>query len=675
MRISLDWVGDCIQLCNTTPSELSELLTLSTVEVEGILEEGDDAILEIDNKSLTNRPDLWGHFGISRELSAILDVSLTPLREHDVAWTASDLLDWIAPDVCRRFAVVPLDVEPGAATPQWIATRLTHAGLQPTGLFYVDLGNYAMLTTGQPVHVYDRDAIKGPISVDWSNPGEEVVALYGEAPISLGKVPVVRDRTRVLSIAGVLGGQDSAPSASSTRLLVECGAFIGSEVRKSSQALQIRTEASTRCEKGIDTQRIDQTVALFLALAQEEQTSVRIHAGQDITNEQTQPVTVEVTHDYLTSRLGLRLPLLQIQSGLARLGFKAVEIARHTLAVTAPTWRSTGDIQGPHDILEEVARLHGYEKLPRRDISVLLRPARSSNMRTISRQVTETLALRGNLNQAVTYPWVRDRTANLVGIHTEELIHFEGAPSPDRNSLRPSLLSGLLEVIQVNLQSDPEPHLFEVGTVFGGSDQLPNAESQHVGALVCGTDPIALFREIKGLADLLRSECGVVGTSWEGVWEQPWAIPQSGISLVSGGIVVGGAAVISPEIVAAIASTSLFVAYLELNLDDLTLEATGTKMYRRIIEFPPAEFDVSVVLDDAYSWAEVEALIWPLDSSVVRVQYLGEFRGNWVPNGHRSLSLRVVLQSPNGTLTGQQITDVQDRVVAVLSERLGATQR
>jgi phenylalanyl-tRNA synthetase beta chain len=249
MKVSLSWIADYVTLpAGLSPKEIAHQLTMATVEVEGVHEAGGDAVLEIDNKSLTNRPDLWGHYGIARELAAIYNVPLKPLPAEEPSLPAAALVGDIDPSVCRRFTATRIENVGVLETPAWMKTRLVAIGQRSKNL-YADLTNYVMLTTGQPTHAFDADRLSLPLSVRRAADKEHFSALDGTELTLSSADGVVVDQKGPVGLAGVIGGMDSAIQAGTQTVVFEAANFDPLGIRRTASAHGVRTEASTRFEK------------------------------------------------------------------------------------------------------------------------------------------------------------------------------------------------------------------------------------------------------------------------------------------------------------------------------------------------------------------------------------------------------------------------------------------
>ncbi|MGH3568400.1 MAG: phenylalanine--tRNA ligase subunit beta [Pseudonocardia sp.] len=684
MKISLEWISDYVRLPSSlTPRELADDLTLKTVEVEEIETIDGDVVFEIDNKSLTNRPDLWGHYGIAREFAAIYGLPLAQLPTVSLPEQVEGLIGPIDTMLCRRFSVIELSVDNSRPTPETVRRRLAHIGESTVNLM-VDLSNYVMFTVGQPNHVWDAGRVQLPMTATTSTEPFDLHLVTSDDMRITGPAPVIRDEVGILGLAGIMGGEESSVHSDSTRFLLETATFDAQSVRRTSQRLGLRTEASARYEKGLDTQRIDVSIGVFLGMLAELAPEVVVHRFQDVVAEATPSRHVHVDRPFLDSRIGVHLEDAEISGTLGALGF-GVEVDETAVEVAVPTWRSTGDISLPHDVLEELARIHGYDRLPSSQVAVVLAPVRSLNRRPLDRSLREELALRGGLQEVITYPWVRDELLATAGFPKERTVLFEGATAPDHNALRPALLPNLLDAIASNLRYRSAFGIFELGIVFtdgsrrphpgGGGEDLPTMPKNLALALVGVDDGATLFRRAKGHLEALRRHCFLDDLALDGPSEALWADRSARLGIMVGTHQAGTLALLQPRLLRLAGIQGVHVAYAELDITPLTAKASRENLFQALAELPASDFDLSVLLADGIPWARVEAVAGTGNKLVETVTYVGEYRSAELGEDFRSLTLRVRLQPHDVTLTRDDILRVRTDILQALEKEFGAKLR
>lgn len=627
----------------------------------------DDAVLEIDNKSLTNRPDLWGHYGIARELAAIYRLDLKPLSQGSALPVSNSLLIPSDQTICPRFTATLIEGVAIDAAPLWMRSRLARVGQRSIDLM-VDLTNYVMFATGQPSHAYDADQLSGPLTARMGRAGESLQLLDGSSQDMAG-LPVIADNRSVLAAAGVMGGSRSGVAPTTSRIFLEMASFSATLVRRSSQRLGVRSEASSRFEKAVDTQRIDQALALFLTLLKEIQPNAQVSAFQDWQGGSTLRAEVTLSLDFIDSRLGKSFGAQDIGASLQRLGFDVQEAAG-SLRLKAPTWRSTGDISLPADIVEEVARLHGYDNFtivaPRIDLQ-----RRPRNRRLpLDRRMRELVASVG-LQEVFTYPWAELAMLGAVGTPADALLELEAPPSPDARFLRAALVPNLLASVASNQHHFDEFGLFEAGAVFPGK-----TEARHLAGLLSGRDITALFGRLKGVLDMLVRKTHLRPWTYaELPTDAGWTDPAVVTTLRVGEQTVGVLGRVNNRCRRAAGIKRGEVVAFELDLGLLEAHVTRENRYQPLPAHPQTGFDLTLLVADSVSWRDMETSIQSLGSELRALDWIGEYRGKGIEAGSRALTFRVRLGQDDRTLTAEEAEQVRTRILDLAESRFGGRQR
>ncbi len=643
--------------------------------------EYDDIVLEIDNKSLTNRPDLWGHYGIARELAAIYSCELEELVDFAPLTSSGDLSVTIEdPQQCRRYTATRIEGVSVDEAPFWMRARLARVGQRPINLL-VDLTNYVMLATGQPTHAFDARQLSGTLDIR-NGRADETLTLLDASEVAVGQdILAITDDTGCLALAGVMGGDRSGIADDTTTMILEAANFEPQGVRRSSGRSGTRTESSTRFEKGLDPLLVDQAVGLFTDLLAGIQPESAPVAHIDVFPAKPPSVEVTVTVDFICRRLGTTLPSDDIIKLLGRLGF-AVQEAQGTLTIAVPSWRATGDVDIPEDIVEEVARLYGYENLAFIAPKVELTAAVNQPRHRLDRRMRETLAFRCGMQEIFSYPWVEEKYLTAAGMADADCVALATPPAPDIARLRPSLVPQLLKAIASNLRYTRSFRLFEVASIYGPAtgdqegEQLPTQTKRVAGALV-GSDAAALFSEAKGILEILGRTVqteplslalGDVAQSAE------WANPAATLEIHGKDVRLGMVAVLTSK-AKRLAGIRLAEAVLfEIDLGSIEPLPSRHNVFEPLPEFPEVEFDVSYVVDLDVTWSQVLKAIDGAHHLVRDVTFIEEYRGSQVPDGKKSVTLRLLLGSHLSTLTTPHIDEASGEVMARL-EALGAEIR
>lgn len=681
MKLSLEWLRDYVDLPAGLPvATLMHDLTMTTVEVESATAVDEDTVFEIDNKSLTNRPDLWGHYGIARELAAIYQVPLKPLAAlpADLPATMATLVGSLDP-ACHRFTATTFANARAGESPAWLRARLARLGQHSVNL-WVDLTNYVMLDTGQPLHAYDAAKLTLPLGTRLARTGEQTSLLNGEEYEFADDTLAIVDARGIVGVAGVMGGRDSAVTASTTAIVLECANFDALTIRRASRHLNLRTDASARFEKAIDTQRIDTALARFFALVKELQPEATITGFQDLSPRPTERQHITTRLDYLEGRLGASLTNDEVAAGLRSLGFEVSESAG-TIDVVTPTWRSTGDVSGPHDLLEEIARLKGYDNFAFVPAEVQLVKTAVDARAQFERRLRELLTLSGGMYEVVTYPWVKREFLEAAGVDASGAPKLHVAPAPDQDTVRPSLVPNLLEAVAQNLGFFDSFRIFEIGRVFPGGttggdhpdEQLP-VQRRHLAGALAGPDAAALFREAQGLLALLPRVAHGTPLAMQPAGGPAWADATARIALAGQAGPAGTLAVVTKRArrLAGIKRGELVL--FELDLDALEALPSRTNRFDPIANYPQADVDISLLFDTATSWSEIHDKA-SVGSPVREVLFVDDYRGKGIPEGSKSITVRLRIGEPGRTLTSEEINAARDIAKAALVLGLQATER
>lgn len=635
----------------------------------------DDVIIEVDNKSITNRPDLWGHYGIARELSAIYDLELKSLPTLSELPQVPRVISEV--DEVLRFSETRITGVHLQESPFWLASRLACVGQRPINL-HVDLTNYVMLALGQPTHAFDASRIAGGLHVRFAAPGE-TLKLLDETDAAIAETDlVVCDDDGPVALAGIMGGGERSINDTTGDIIFECATFDGRTIRSTSSRLNVRTESSARFEKFLDPEMVTSGVALFLSLLSEIQPDAKVTAFADHYPSPSTPAAIPVTLEFLDWRLGEKIAPEVMTGYLKRLGF-SVEATDESLTVTPPSWRATGDISLPEDIVEEVARLHGYEHFEFQPPKIDLTAAINQADVRVERTIREFLAATGGMREVFSYPWVEDRLLEATGISHEDCVRIGAPPSPTMSCLQPSLVPQLLRLTAENLRFTREFRLFELGRVFrqglDPDDPALPFQPKMVAGVLAGPDAQLLFRRARGILDELARSIGIEDLVYQAGQHAVWADNSLQLGIEVEGQSLGVIGCVSRKARLRSDIKHSFVVVFELDVAVLKSATRRAASFIHIPEFPQVENDISIVVDAATPWSELEAVARGCDGLVRDVCFVDEYAGQGIEDGRKSITLRVVLGSDEGTLKSEQVESVISGLVQKYVEQFNAVQR
>ena len=646
----------------------------------------DDLILEIDNKSLTNRPDLWGHYGVAREISALYDLPLkefvpySPPPESNLEITLDDT------SRCFRYIGVRIEglsIEP---SPFHIQSRIWRVGMRPINSI-VDITNYVMLATGQPLHAFDSDRIKGHITVRRARDAESFLLLTGKELALSTEDLVIADEEESIGLAGVMGGVKDSVLPDTNNVILEIANFEAIGIRRTAARYETRTEAAARNEKGIDPERCDIALSLAMNMFADLFPVMSITGFNDNYPERLIRNKIDVSLDWLEKNLGKRIPNDDIALKLERLGFE-VNFDGDIMRVTAPTWRSTGDVSIPNDIIEEVARMHGFENFEPTLIATTFEGAINQPEIDIDRKLREYLAFRCGMNEVFTYPWINDEYLNALFPNSDCMLSISTPPSPDEHYLRSSLLPNLCRAVAGNLRYYDEFRIFESAQVFFDRDfsakydpreSLPLQRRNIAGACVGDFERVnSLFRTAKGIVEALPRYTHIEPLTFDQTEKPAWADDVVWLNIVHGGAHIGNLGLLSRKASLDCGIRNSAAVLFELDIDSLKPYPSRTNNFTRPPEYPMTDYDVSLLFDLSVKWDEIYSVITGKkgpDDLLRDVSFVDEYRGRQVPDGKKSVTFRLVIGSLKKTLTSDEIENCANAVIKRLKKSLGAELR
>lgn len=638
----------------------------------------DDFILEIDNKSMTNRPDLWGHYGIARELAAIYGKELKPLPAFIApAETPEFPVEIENQKLCRRYAAVAYEGLKNEPSPYWLQLKIWKVGMRPINNL-VDITNFIMLATGQPTHGFDKNRVDGGIVVRSADQGEKLELLDGRVLDLTPSDLLICNAKEPMCLAGVMGGKKDSILPETDGMVLELANFDALSVRRTTQRFGARTEASARFEKGLDTQRIDLAMGLADWLIHKILPDAQVVGYRDNYPVKTEPKTIEVPVSFLTERLGRKLSSEEVSETLKPLGFVTV-FQDGVFKVTAPSWRSTGDISLPDDILEEVARMIGYENFDFIPPMVTLEGAVNQRFVDTDRAIREYLAYRCGLQEIFTYPWIDEKYIKAAGLKVEDCLAMATPPSPETGHLRCSLIPGMLESIVTNLRYFDSFSCFELAQVFHHGQTHPSEQAEalplqerYLAAAFIGSNPANLFREAKGVLEMLPRMTRIEGFSFTQQIKPSWADNKVCLNIFCGDEIIGSLGLLSPKAARLAGIKRAQVALIELNIEKLKPLPSRENKFEHLPQLPLVEQDLSILIDEKVKWLELEKLVSVM---VRRCEFIEEYRGKQIPEGKKSVMFRVWIGSDEKTLTAEEIEQKMHSIVKRIGKELGGEVR
>jgi phenylalanyl-tRNA synthetase beta chain len=649
MKFSYNWLRDLVDQLDTPPRELAQLITIKTAESEGVGSHGSDHVIEIDNKSLTHRPDLWGHYGMAREVAAILGCKLIdPVAPVQFPGDAPVRVRIDDHALCPRYSALVFENLTVKPSPAWLQQRLEAVGLNPINNI-VDVTNYVLAEIAQPMHAFDAAKLRGDhIIVRSADAGETIQALNDEKYTLDPSNLVIADPGGPVAIAGIIGGADSAISNSTTRIVLESANFDASSIRKTSARLKLRTDASMRFEKAQDPVNTIRGLQRAFALLQEVSPGIRLVGGlADNYRPLTPPTPIVLRLDWLDRKLGRSVPGPEVRRILESLEFRVDEIEPRIFSVFVPSWRATKDVSTKDDLVEEVGRMVGYDSIPP---TAPLTPARvppANPEREFHHRVREMAAAQG-FTEVHNYSFISEEMARVFSVDVSSHVQVANPIVSDQNLLRTSLLPGIWKNLNNNARHFDQFRLFEIGRAI-----YPDREVPHFAAAIFSQDD-----GVSGLLELKRlAECLLPGASVRpAASPQPYEHPRRTADVCHVGTKLGRLFEFHPRMIEAGRA-----AVLDLDLDLLLQLQAARPRYRPLRRFPESAFDLSVVAGSRALIGDIRSALEKLAGEpLLSIEFLREFA---LPTGERSLSYRLTVGAPDRTLSTDEVGAIRSNII------------
>lgn len=679
MKISTNWLKEFVTI--TPPLEgLADRLTMAGLEVKRIevKPELKDTVLEVE--ITTNRPDWLSHLGVAREIRAVENtgLKLPPSRnvEHrpmPPGWK----IELKEAEGCPYYTACLIEGVEWKETPDWMRNRLQACGVRSINLI-VDITNYVLLEMGQPLHAFDADLFRGKeIQVRRAKPQEPLITIDGVRRVLTPDDLVIGDRERTVALAGIMGGRETEVNERTRNILLESAFFHPRWIRKSSLRYALASESSYRFERQVDPEGVDaardRAIYLFQELTGARNVSAILKAGRKPTLTKQK---IHLSLDYAKKILGMEIKPSQVHSALTRLGLDAKNENVETWVVGIPSYRP--DLERPIDLVEEVARLIGYEKIPE---SLPARPPLDfvpHPLRKLEEKTRDFLAGAG-LFETVTFSLVNPRDFEVLGFDSKRMLSIHNPINQDLTLLRPTFLASFLEVQSRNERvGERTVALFEIANLYSQSGKTePPHEEKTLGILLAGerergwTDskrPLNFF-DTKGIVESYLGFLGVCNHSF--VTEERADCAESATVKI-GKESIGFLGEVKSGVLAkwGLRFKSYFA---EISLEKLSRLLPPLKKFKEIPRYPGIERDLSLVVEEKVTSQEIVDEIEKMAKGLIRqVELFDLFRGGRIPKGQKNLAFRVYYQSREKTLVSEEIQNLHASIADEIAKKFQA---
>ena len=720
MKFSYNWLKE-LSKTKLSPEKLAEFLTMHFAEVEEVKKEGKDFVLDIDVRP--NRAgDCFSHLGVAREIAAIAKLKFeTPIYkiQEDKNLKAKDFVSVeVKPrQACPRYtARVITDVKVGPS-PKWMRDRLKVCGLRSINNI-VDITNYVMLETGQPLHAFDIDKLEGQkIIVRFAKEGEKIVTLDEEKYDLYEDILVIADAKKPIAIAGIKGGKALEINSKTKIIVLESANFNQGIIRQGSKMTDLKTDASIRFEHGLDPNLTEFAINRAAYLIQKIAKGKITQGLVDVYPKKVGPKIIRLDLDYVERLLGVKIPMTEIKNILERLGFKIKkEGARRrqdsnppaallrgtsgggsgaaklkmgpakaggwwegrSLNVVVPTFRL--DISLPEDLIEEIGRLYGYQKIPAIfPVAALIPPQRNLNI--FWEDITKNILKEVGFTEVYNYSFISEDDTDIFKYNKKDLIELENSISSDFQYLRPSLIPNLLKNIAKNQKNFSEIKIFELGKTFKKIKyQISKIKNTNQNSkltekkMLTGVMTGGAFYQLKGVVDLLLNKLGISNIWYDEYQPTPEEskieVWQKGkcAEIKVNGEEIGFLGEISPQILDKI-RIALKTVYFEIFFDKLSKLASEEHEYRPISRFPAAIRDIAILVPQFVRVEEVLNKIETVAGSLIRdIDLFDIYEGEELPQGKKNLAFHLIYQAEDRTLSSKEIDQIQDKIIKAIEE-------
>lgn len=685
MLISYKWLCELLSPALTSPEQLVLLLTSIGHEVESCETQADDAVVEL---SITpNRGDCLSAMGLARELSVILKtlVNTIELPTFSLVGKTAAQVEIRAGELCPRYIARELRLSsPPGSSPDWMQERLLGSGVRPINAI-VDISNYVMLELGQPLHAFDMDKVSGSIIVRICKPGEKLAALNDKEYELKESMLVIADEEKPLAIAGVIGGEESAVSASTHRILLECACFAPESIRTTARALAISTESSMRYERGIDYLGMERASARACQLLVELANAEVVGDVVDVIASTPSTITVTLSMTYAERLIGMELDTAQAVDILSRLGFTP-QLEDNEIRTKVPSWRN--DVTCPADLVEELARYIGYDAIPTATVAKSIPYRKHANAWTISHQITEMLTASGFYEACLPSITQADFVNKLYGERREEwcgeLAMLTRPLTGDMDCLTPTQIILMLETLVNNVKvGNRSAAFFSLGKAYKKVYRGYNERA----VLTLGvyghpappswrnTERLADIFLLKGILELIWQRLGLAGQFALSAMDYPLFQPGLSSTITWGDKTIG----VMGELRENLAKDYRFPiipAFMEVDIEDILAYEQPCPTIVAPSRFPAVSRDLSLIAPRKLAAGKLLERIRELtDGLAESVEMTDLYRGKGIPIDRISYMISIVYRHETRTLTDEEVTDNIGVILNALEKELGVEIR
>lgn len=679
MKFSLNWLKDYVSF-KASPQELGSKLTMAGLEVEKIETVASDKVFELE--ITPNRADCLNVLGIAREVSAILNTDLKEPKIKKIKFPKNkvDIVVENSNDCPRYIGTLIRNVNV-TSSPLWLKKRIEALGLRSINNV-VDITNFCLMELGQPLHAFDYDKLEGgKITVRRAKAKEKILTLDGNQCELDGSVLVIADKKNPVAIAGIVGGKDTEVTEATKNILLESASFDPILIRRASRKLGISTDSSYRFERGIDLSLVEKGALRAIDLIHQIAGGIVEKRTDFYPKKQSkQLTTIVVSVEKVNDFLGAKITVKECERILKKLGFSVAIASKNILKIIPPSFRR--DIKAKEDIIEEIARIVGYDKLPETTPHICIANIKEDDnigYKNIFKNILTGLGF----NEIVTYTTTHQKNLNNINYTvSEDDVKIQNPLTQDQEFLRPSMLPSFLPVVLLNInKGQKDLKFFEIGKIY---DVL--GEKEVLGLVLMGKRDFDWrktmneqldFYDIKGVLErLLETAVDFEDVILEKTQEPFGFENNTGVLMRISDQGIGVFGKVADEILQKWDIKQKDIFFAELDYQWLAYNLKRDKKFIPLEEFPSITRDISIAIKKEILFEHVKTVVKEHKGGYLKsIKFIEEYLGDKIPAGYRGITFSLTYQSPHTTLRDDQVTADHNLICQILSEQLGAIQR
>ena len=635
-----------------------------------------DIIYEVDNKSLTNRPDLWGHYGIAREIAAITGRKLKSLEIEDLEqYNKLKALNVTVENneenvLCYRYSAMTVENVNKKQASWNMKVRLYYCGMRSINLL-ADMTNYVMLELGQPMHAFDERLVNS-VNVKTLKEDSKFTTLDGqERNLDKGTLMICKENEPV-GIAGVMGGLASEIKEDTTKLFLESANFNAVAIRKTASKIDLRTDAAARYEKTLDPELTKLAIARFIKILKGEDPEIAVTSSfTDVYVKKYDTINIDINKEYIDRIIGVELPMEEITTTLKNLEYK-IEVNGEDISIEVPSFRATKDVSQKADIIEEIARIHGFDNIEPKTNYWKISPLEVDPARELEYSSKELLAKKYGMSEVHSYVWYNSELNQEIGIEVKDNLKIVNGIVRLDNTLRREMAPTMLYAIQKNVKYVPECKVFEIGRTF--DYKLDGSHAKESSVLGIGlastkqTESELAFEAkamINNIVSIYRNK-EVLYTEIE-VVENNWMHPVNSFSVIIDGEELGYISVIHPKIKDAI-NSKVNIVVAELKIEELGKMEKNEVVYQEASKYQDVHFDLSIIMDKDIRYSQIESMINNADMKyLLGYELVDVYESDEKLQGKKAVTIRFEIGSYTDTLNKEEIDLDREKILTAIN--------